>query len=247
MYSDLNCDLGEGAGNDSRIMPWITSANIACGGHAGDEGTIRETIRLALKFGVRIGAHPGYPDREGFGRVSLVMGRQELFDTIVHQIKKVKESAESLGGSLVHVKPHGALYNDAAMDPAKARIIAEAVRAVDPRLVLIGLAGSALISESIAAGLKAWQEVFADRAYAVDGKLVSRSQPGALIQDPEVSLIQVRRMLEKNEIVTSAGTIIPVHADTVCLHGDEPGAPHLAEMLSQALNLKRSEGGAKWQ
>jgi UPF0271 protein len=235
MQIDLNCDLGEGAGNDTLIMPYITSANIACGGHAGTFQTMLETSKLALKSGVKIGAHPGYPDLENFGRVSIAMNRNDLYESIIRQIASLAEIVEGLGSALAHVKPHGALYNDAARNIQIAQIIADAVFHTDPHLILVGLSGSVMHSAAQATGLKFAHEVFADRSYTNNGQLVPRSQPNAMITDTDKSLAQVRQMLLCSQVDTITGTTIPIQADTVCIHGDHPHAPSLAQLLSHLL------------
>ena len=231
MQIDLNCDLGEGAGNDLLIIPHIARANIACGGHAGTIDTMKDTVASAMKYGVKIGAHPGYPDPDHFGRVSLNMSRADLHDSIIGQVRTLKQITEGLGGKLVHVKPHGALYNDAARDPAIARIIADAVFRVDPGLIFVGLSGSVMITAAEECGLKTAHEVFADRTYTDEGFLVPRTHPDALIADINKSISQVTRMILKGEVVSLNGKVLPIRADTVCLHGDQPGAPELAKAL----------------
>lgn len=237
---DLNCDMGEsfGAwkmGDDQRILPCVTSANIACGFHAGDPATMRKTVAAALQQGVSIGAHPGLPDLPGFGRRSMALTEQEAYDLVVVQVGALAGVAASQGARLNHVKAHGALYNMAAKDARLARGIAQAVRDIDSRLVFYGLAGSALVREAEALGLPVASEVFADRSYQPDGSLTPRSQPGAMIEDLTVSLRQVLQMVQQGTVTAVDGSMLRVRADTLCLHGDQPGALSFAQALRQAL------------
>ena len=232
---DLNCDLGEGAGHDAELMPLITSANIACGGHAGDGQTMRAAVELALQHGVAIGAHPGFVDREHFGRREAPIAPTEARALVLAQIRTLQLIVQSCGGRLVHVKPHGALYNMAARDAALARVMAEAVREVDPQLVLFGLAGSQLLSAGRACGLRVASEVFADRTYQPDGSLTPRSQPEALIQNEDDAVAQVLRMVHESRVRAVDGTDVPIRADTVCVHGDGPHAVAFARRLAREL------------
>src|SRR5688500_3461846 len=188
---DLNCDLGEGCENDAELMRYISSANVACGFHAGDEATMRKTVELAIENNVAVGAHPGYRDKENFGRQPMPISGREVFDIVVEQIELLNEICVSLGTSLHHVKPHGALYNQAARDQELAAAIAEAVIRADKNLILYGLSGSYLISEAASAGLRTASEVFADRTYQSDGSLTPRTEPNALIADAKDSVQQV--------------------------------------------------------
>jgi UPF0271 protein len=232
---DLNCDLGEGAGHDAELMPLITSVNIACGGHAGDERTMRATVELALKQGVGIGAHPGLNDREHFGRREAPMAPAEAHALVLAQIRALQLIMQPCGGRLVHVKPHGALYNMAARDAGLARAVAEAVHEADPRLVLFGLAGSQLLPAGYACDLRVASEVFADRTYQPDGSLTPRSRPGALIQDEDAAVAQVLRMVREGRVRAMDGTDVPIRADTVCVHGDGPHAVVFARRLQMEL------------
>ncbi len=227
---DLNCDLGEGAGNDAGLMPLITSANIACGGHAGDEGTMRTTVALAQKHGVAIGAHPGFSDRENFGRHELGLSAEEVWAMVMIQIMALRAIAP-----LRQVKPHGALYNLAARDAAVAGVVADAVLAVDKDLILFALAGSELVTAGRARGLRVAEEVFADRTYQADGSLTPRSQPGALIQDEGVVVAQALRMIREGKVRATDGVDVPIKADTICLHGDSPHAVAFAKRLNKEL------------
>jgi UPF0271 protein len=233
---DLNCDLGEGAGQDTDLMPLITSANIACGAHAGDVDTMRETVELALKYKVAIGAHPSLSDRENFGRRELLVSPEEVRLLVLTQTRLLQIIARQCGAQVTHVKPHGALYNMAARDPVLAQAVARAVHETDPALILFGLAGSELITAGRACGLRVAGEIFADRAYRADGSLMPRNQPGAMIADSRVAIAQVLR-LAGEEAVLPAGRI----ADTVCLHGDGPQAVFFARKLREALAAARIE------
>lgn len=227
---DLNCDLGEGAGHDAELMPLITSANIACGAHAGDAATMRATAELARRHGVAVGAHPGYADRENFGRREVMLSARELGKLVAGQIARLCEI-----GPVRHVKPHGALYNLAARDAAVAAAIAQATHALDASLVLVGLAGSELLRAGRACGLQVASEVFADRTYQPDGSLTPRTQAGALIDDEEVAVAQVLRMVGEGVVRAADGTDVAVRPDTVCLHGDGPHAVAFARRLRAAL------------
>jgi UPF0271 protein len=238
---DLNCDMGEsfGAwpmGQDESIMAHISSANIACGYHAGDATTMRKTVACALAHGVAIGAHPGLPDLQGFGRRFMQITEQQAYDMVVVQVGALAGVAASQGARLHHVKAHGMLYNMAAKDVALARGIAKAVHDVDAELVLYGLAGSHLISEGQALGLTTASEVFSDRSYQADGSLTPRDQPGALITEVATSIEQVLRMVHEGVVIAQDGTRVPVRADTLCIHGDKPQAPELAQAIRAALN-----------
>ena len=227
---DLNCDLGEGAGNDAGLMPLVTSANIACGGHAGNEATMRATVALAQKHGVAIGAHPGFPDREHFGRRELEMSPEEIWATVMIQIMALRAIAP-----LRHVKPHGALYNLAARDATVAGVIVDAVLAVDKELILFALAGSELVKAGRARGLRVAEEVFADRTYQADGALTPRSRPEAMIQDEDAVVTQVLRMISEGKVRSTDGVDVPIKADTICLHGDGPNVVAFAQRLNVEL------------
>lgn len=227
---DLNCDLGEGAGHDAELMPLITSANIACGAHAGDAATMRATVALAQKHGVAVGAHPGFADRENFGRRELALPPSEVRALVTAQIEALR-----VLGPLRHVKAHGALYNLAARDTATADAIAEAVRAIDPALILFILSDSALALAARARGLRIANEVFADRTYQRDGSLTPRSQPNALIHDEATAVAQVLRMVREGVVRATDGTDVPITADTVCLHGDGPDPVAFARRLRAEL------------
>ena len=232
---DLNCDLGEGAGHDTELMSLITSANIACGGHAGDGPTMRATVELALQHGVAIGAHPGFVDREQFGRREIPIAPGEARALVLAQIRALELIVRSCDGQLMHVKPHGALYNMAARDAALAQAVAEAVREVDSRLILFGLAGSQLLAAGRACGLHVASEVFADRTYQPDGSLTPRSRPEALIQDEDDAVAQVLRMVRDGRVRAVDGADVAIQADTVCVHGDGPHAVAFVRRLAREL------------
>jgi UPF0271 protein len=228
MAIDLNCDVGEGAGEDARIVPLVSSVNVACGFHAGDPSTIRETIRMASRHAVAVGAHPSYPDRAGFGRAPMARSPEQVCDDVLYQVAAVRAFCQAEGVPLVHVKPHGALYNAAAQDPALARAVAKAVRQVDPGLVVVCLAGSPMVEVVRSLGLRCAEEAFADRGYTPGGTLVPRGQPGALIEDPEEVAGRVATLARERRVNGVDGRPVAVAADTICLHGDTHGAAALA-------------------
>jgi UPF0271 protein len=223
---DINCDLGEGAGHDAALMPFITSANIACGGHAGDLATMRATVALAQQHGVAVGAHPGFADRENFGRRELVISPEAVRSLVREQIELLRSIAP-----VRHVKPHGALYNMAARDVAFAEAIASAVHETDPALVVFAPANSALTRAALACGLHVASEIFADRTYRPDGSLTLRSERGAMIRDENTAVAQVLRMIREGVVRSTDGTDIPIVADTVCVHGDGPSPVEFAMRL----------------
>jgi UPF0271 protein len=227
----LNCDCGEGIGDDAAILPHVGAANIACGGHAGDESTMRATLRLCRLHGVSAGAHPSYPDRKNFGRAVLPMSPAEVQATMLAQVQALAAIAKDEGMALTHVKPHGALYNHAAVTPAIADAIASAIAQQDNALVLVGLAGSALMVAGVQHGLRVMGEAFADRAYEADGTLRSRALAGALIENDEQCLAQVLRIAQRGEVIAHDGHIVKIDAQTVCLHSDTAGASRRAAFL----------------
>jgi len=235
MAIDLNCDMGEGAGEDLDIVPLVSSVNVACGFHAGDPVTIRATVRLAARHGVAVGAHPSYPDRAGFGRAPMARSPAEVRDDVVYQVAAVRAFCAAEGVPLVHVKPHGALYNTAAQDPVLAAAICEAVRQVDPGLVVVCLAGSPMAGVVRSLGMRCAEEAFADRGYTPEGTLVPRGRPGALVDDPEAVAERVAAMARDRRVTSVAGTPVAVAADTICLHGDTPGAAALAGSIRARL------------
>lgn len=237
---DLNSDLGEAfgpwpMGQDALLMPVISSANVACGVHAGDPGTMRATVRLARAHQVAVGAHPGFPDLQGFGRREMRMTPQEVEDLVLYQVGAIAGVARSEGVRLQHVKAHGALYNMACRDEALADAIARAVVAFDPALVLFGLPGSALLQAGLDAGLPVAAEAFADRAYLSDGSLAPRSLPGSVIHDVDAVVARAVEMVVDQSVVAMDGTRIRFEADTLCLHGDTPGAAALAAAVRRGL------------
>ncbi len=227
---DINCDLGEGAGHDDELLPLVTSINVACGAHAGDQATMERLAARAGELGISLGAHPGYPDRAHFGR------RIQNLDTeTVRELVRSQILALQACGRVRHVKPHGALYNQAGRDRALADAIAAAVADVDRALVLYGGAGGALLDAGRAAGLRVASEVFADRSYQADGSLTPRTEPGAMIEDEDIAVAQVREMLLQGTVQSIDGTRIPVVADTICVHGDQPQAVGFSRKLRAAL------------
>lgn len=231
MKIDLNADLGEGCGSDRALLQLVSSANIACGFHAGDAETMLQSVRWAKEFGVAIGAHPSFPDRENFGRTAMQLPPETVYAQMIYQIGALKSLAESEGETLVHVKPHGMLYNQAAADPALADAIARAVKAVDARLMLVGLAGSESVRAAVHHGLRTREEVFADRGYLSSGALVPRSQPGAMIEEEERAIQQTLSMVKEGKVKSISGEWIAVNAQTVCLHGDGAHALVFAQRL----------------
>ncbi len=236
---DLNCDMGESygqfkVGNDGGIFPYITSCNIACGFHGGDPLHIENTIKSALRHCVQIGAHPSYPDLAGFGRRKMKLEKTELKAILKYQISALKGMAESLGGQLKYMKPHGALYNAAAADETETRIIIEAMQEVDASLMLMGLAGS--ISEKISKEMSVpfIAEAFADRKYTADGQLMPRGREGAVIHDPALAAAQVLSIVLNKKVESDAGTDIPVNAQSICIHGDNPAAVSILQALEGA-------------
>ncbi|MCC7170498.1 MAG: LamB/YcsF family protein [Planctomycetes bacterium] len=231
---DLNADVGEGF-DDAPLLPFVSSVNIACGAHAGDDATMRRTIDLALPHRIAIGAHPGWDDPEQFGRRELAMPLLELRSSVRAQIERLAAHVARAGGALHHVKPHGALYNQASIDARLARAIVDGVRDVDARLVLVGRSGSALLTVGATAGLRVASEVFADRQLEDDGTLTPRSIPGACIDDPHFAAARVLRMVETGTVASRTGAIVSVRADSVCLHGDRPDAAAFARHVKAAL------------
>lgn len=237
---DFNSDLGEGfglyrVGDDEAVLAQITSANIACGFHAGDPAIMRRTVAAAVRNGVAVGAHPGFADLQGFGRRKVALSADEAYECVLYQIGALSAFAAAEGTLLHHVKPHGALYNQAAADPVLANAICEAVRDFDPSLYLYGLANSALTAAAEALGLAVRHEVFADRTYQPDGSLTPRGQAGAMITNVDQALAQVRSMLHHGHVLAVDGTPVPVRPDTLCIHGDQPGAADFARAIRQAL------------
>ncbi|CAH0169192.1 hypothetical protein SRABI96_01150 [Peribacillus sp. Bi96] len=239
---DLNCDLGEsfGAyqiGNDKEILDYATSVNIACGFHAGDPTVMRKTVQLAMGKAVKIGAHPGFQDLIGFGRRNMFVTPQEAYDLVVYQIGALNGFLQSEGGSMQHVKPHGALYNMAAKNKELSMAIAEAVYNVNPELILFGLSGSELIRAGQAIGLQTASEVFADRTYQKDGSLTSRLEKDAMIENDDDAVGQVIRMVKEGKVLSQQGSDVTLRADTICIHGDGAHALTFARHVKKSLQL----------
>jgi len=242
---DINCDMGEGMSTDSLIMPYIASANIACGYHAGGEALIKQTIDLCLKHNVNIGAHPSFKDRENFGRKEMHLQPDEIYALIIQQLVKIDLVAKQRGTKLHHVKPHGALYNLSAKDKEIARTIATAIKDFDESLVLYGLSGSYSVAEAKAIGLKTANEVFADRTYQDDGSLTPRNKEDALIHDVDEAVQHVMKMVNEKKVTTVSGKQIPTEAETVCIHGDGKHAAFFARALHNKLFQPQKHKGTK--
>ena len=241
MYKvDLNSDLGESFGAytiglDKEVIAHISSANVACGYHAGDPLVMDATVLAAKEAGVAVGAHPGYPDLIGFGRRNIACSPKDAKAYVKYQLGALMAFCKAHGVKMQHCKPHGALYNQAAKDPALAAAIAEAVYEVDPELILMGLANSHLITEAEKVGLKTASEVFADRAYQADGSLVPRSQPGAVIHDTEEAIARTIRMVKEGKVTAITGEEVPLKADSICVHGDNPSAVEFVKNIRAKL------------
>jgi 5-oxoprolinase (ATP-hydrolysing) subunit A len=239
-YIDLNCDMGEIPeaifdGTQESLMPHLTSASIACGGHAGDARTMRATIEQALRWNLAVGAHPGYPDRVNFGRVNLNPPRKTISDSVFEQVRVLGEIAAGCGASVTYVKPHGALYNQAATNRVLAQAIADGVVRWSRDVALVGLAGSLMLDVFQEAGFRVAAEAFADRRYEGDGSLRSRKFEDAMIRDPEEAGQQAVSIAERGMVVARSGTEITADAQTICIHGDTPGAPRIAATVAQTL------------
>ncbi len=237
---DINSDMGEGfgvweMGNDAALLDFISSTNIACGWHAGDPARMKQLVELAVEKGVLIGAHPGLPDLVGFGRREMAITEEDAYNYVLYQASALQGFAKAAGATLHHVKPHGALYNQAVKDIKLARGIARAVKDLDGEVVLYGLASSCLIEAAKALKVPVWQEVFADRRYTKEGFLVPRTQAGAMIEDESIALAQVLQMAQKGEVTAIDGSIIKIQADTLCIHGDNPHAVTFAKKIQEAL------------
>ena len=237
---DLNCDMGEipeaiADGTQESLMPSLTSVNIACGGHAGDEQTMRTTIKQAQRWRLSIGAHPGYPDRENFGRVELKMSPQAVADSIYEQVKTFAKIAADMNAPIIHVKPHGALYNQAVRDRGLAEAIADGVARWNKKVVLMGLAGSQMLEVFRKAGFTIAAEAFADRRYEPDGSLRSRKFDDSLLRNPADAARQALRIVEQGSLIASDGSEVFLDAQTICIHGDTPGAPQIASAVASTL------------
>ncbi|WP_295187420.1 5-oxoprolinase subunit PxpA [Sediminibacterium sp.] len=233
---DINCDLGEGFPNDKALMKFISSANIACGYHAGDIDTIKSTIAYCVENGVAIGAHPGFKDKANFGRTEMELSVRELYDLVAEQITLMQDACKEMGAILHHVKPHGALYNMAAKNATMSYIIARAIKELDPQLVLYGLSNSYMISEAEALHIKTASEVFADRTYNAKGQLTPRSEPNAMIHTTENALAQVLKMIEHKTVIATDGSIVSLEAETICIHGDGDHAVSFARSIYTAMH-----------
>jgi len=243
---DLNCDMGElpeaiADGTQEALMRSITSVNVACGGHAGDEQTMKTTVEQALRWKLAIGAHPGYPDRANFGRLELKMAPSEVADSVFEQVRTLAEVASRSGARVAHVKPHGALYNQAVRNRELAEAVAQGVARWNRDVVLVGLAGSPMLDVFREAGFEVAAEAFADRRYEPDGTLRSRKFKDALIRNPEEAAWQALGIAERGIVIASDGSEVAVRAQTICIHGDTPGAPEIAAAVARALG----EAGVK--
>jgi UPF0271 protein len=238
---DINCDMGEGMHNDAALMPYISSANIACGYHAGNEDTIKRTIELALENQVAIGAHPSYHDRANFGRQSQTISLIELAELLSEQISLFEKITNEMGCRIHHVKLHGALYNDCAKDAMSSKIIAQTIQAIDPSILLYGLSGSHTIKEAKMIGLQCVQEAFADRTYQPNGQLTPRHLDHSIITDPAKAANQVLKMVFDQEVQVNNGQMIEVKADTICIHGDHPEALEIAKKIFNTLQAYQIE------
>ncbi len=237
---DLNCDMGESfgpyrMGSDEALLPWVTSANIACGYHSGDPLVMDRTVRLAAQHNVAIGAHPGFPDLLGFGRRAMQLTPDEVENYVLYQVGALAAFARSAGRELAHVKPHGALYNIAAADIAVARAIARGVARASPALIVVGLAGSALVTAAQEAGLRTAREGFADRAYNADGTLRPRSLPGAVLHEPAAAAEQALGLARDGLVLAHSGEQLSLPVDTICVHGDTPGAVEMVQAIRRRL------------
>ena len=234
-YIDINCDMGEGIGNEMLLMPFISSANIACGFHAGDEAEMKRVVNLCLKYNVAIGAHPSFNDKQNFGRSEMDLSVSEIQYLIKTQLQILHNIVKAAGGKLHHVKPHGALYNMAAKDATLAKAIAGAVKDFDSTLIYYGLSGSVMIEEAMRAGLKTANEVFADRTYQPDGSLTPRSWSYALITNSDEAVLQVLQMIQEKKVTATNGKKISLPADTICIHGDGIHAWEFAKKINDRL------------
>ncbi len=232
---DINSDMGEGMSNDAQLLHYISSTNIACGWHAGDPATMKQLVEQAIQKNVLIGAHPGFPDLEGFGRREMEISEEDAYNYVIYQAGALQGFANAAGTKLHHVKPHGAFYNQAAKNIQLARGIARAVKDLGREVILYGLAGSCLVDAANELKVPVWQEVFADRRYTKEGFLVPRTQAGAVIEDEAVALEQVMQMAKKGQVTAIDGSIIKIQADTLCIHGDNPHAVEFARKIQAAL------------
>lgn len=234
---DINCDMGEGMNTDAELMPYISSASIACGYHAGDINLMNATVELALKYNVNIGAHPSYPDKENFGRTAMLLSPAEVYAIVTRQINDLTAICKSHNTKLQHVKPHGALYNTAAKDNNIAAAIARAIKENDPALILFGLPNSCLQQAATETGISFWAEAFADRTYQPGGSLTPRQQPNALIETENDSVKQVLQIVHEKTLTAVDGTIMNTDVQTICIHGDGKHALVLAKAIHRALRM----------
>ena len=232
---DINSDMGEGMSNDAQLLHYISSTNIACGWHAGDPATMKQLVAQAIQKNVLIGAHPGFPDLDGFGRREMEISEEDAYNYVMYQAGALQGFANAAGAKLHHVKPHGAFYNQAAKNIQLARGIARAVKDLGREVILYGLAGSCLVDAANELKVPVWQEVFADRRYTKEGFLVPRTHVGAVIEDEAVALEQVMQMAKKGQVTAIDGSIIKIQADTLCIHGDNPHAVEFARKIQAAL------------
>jgi 5-oxoprolinase (ATP-hydrolysing) subunit A len=228
--------MGEGIGNEEQLMPFINSANIACGYHAGDAATMKEVINLCLQYNVYIGAHPSFLDSKNFGRTLMYLSTEEIYTIVTAQLNAINTIAKECGAKLHHVKPHGALYNMAAKDATVAKAIAQAVKDVDAALIYYGLSGSVMIDEAQKSGLQTANEVFADRTYQTDGSLTPRTQPNALISNADEVIKQVTKFIKENKVTAVTGEDIFIKADTICIHGDGEHVVAFAKAIHKKIN-----------
>ena len=240
---DFNCDLGESVGQhivgqDEKVFPFITSCNIACGFHGGDPTHMENTIKNALKYNVQIGAHPSYPDKAGFGRRKMKLDAEELKTMLKFQINTLTSMTESLGGKVSYVKPHGALYNTAADSKEEASVIVEAIKEMENELALLGMAGSEMETVAQSQGVPFFAEAFADRKYNAKGRLLSRNQPGSVIEEPKEAAAQVISLVLNQQVHSDQGTNIAVNAHSICVHGDNAQAVMILQAIDQALQEK---------
>jgi UPF0271 protein len=233
--------MGEGMGNEAQIMPYISSANISCGFHAGNLDTLKKTIELALKNNVAVGAHPGYPDRENFGRVSQMLSLLEMAELIAEQMYIFEKVAIPLGAKIHHVKLHGALYNDCAKDASLSKMFIQTMQAIDPTLIIYGLSGSETIQEALMAGQPFAREAFADRSYQNNGQLTPRHLDHAMIEEVDQVIHQVTQLIKEQKVISLQGDVIDLKVDTICIHGDGPNAILFSEAIYDALNNNNIE------
>jgi UPF0271 protein len=238
---DINCDMGEGMDNDAALMPYISSANIACGYHAGNTAVMQQTVDLACRHNVAIGAHVSFLDKENFGRTEMDLPSETIYELVQHQLLLLQQTVKAASAFMRHVKPHGALYNMSARDEQLATVIAKAVHDFDPSLVLFGLSGSNSITAANKIGLKTASEVFADRSYEENGSLRSRSLPGALLEDDAAVTRQVLQMINNKTVTTITGKQIPLSAQTICIHGDGKHAVAFAKTIYENLKIHSIE------